>query len=44
MGVCVEEKGSVSCVILPCRLTVDQREVLEVVERGHNVMGLESRF
>ena len=36
-GVYVEEKGSVSCVIPPCRLTVDQREVLEVVERGHNV-------
>ena len=36
-GVYVEEKWSVSCVIPPCRLTVDQREVLEVVERGHNV-------
>ena len=36
-GVYVEEKRSVSCVIPPCRLTVDQREVLEVVERGHNV-------
>ena len=37
MGVYVEEKGSISSVIPPCRLTVDQREVLEVVERGHNV-------
>ena len=36
-GVYVEEKRSVSCVIPPRRLTVDQREVLEVVERGHNV-------
>lgn len=36
-GVYVEEKRSVSCVIPPCKLTVDQREVLEVVERGHNV-------
>ena len=37
MGVYVEKKGSVSCVIPHCRLTVDQREVLEVVERGQNV-------
>ena len=31
------KRGQFHMLSPPCRLTVDQREVLEVVERGHNV-------